>query len=125
MTSCLRSRWRFASALAMKLSALAALNSGWPDDDDAGATESPNVAPPPSIDTDAGIIDASFDAADDAKSSSDASSATDAGNTPPPLVRGLAIQNIAMFQAVKVFLVNQGVAVAKTNAPIVAGRPGR
>jgi hypothetical protein len=74
---------------------------------------------------DASVLDASSDAALGADAMSDARSTIDAPPSPPPLVRGLAIQNIAMFQAVKVFLVNQGVAVAKTNAPIIAGRPGR
>jgi len=43
----------------------------------------------------------------------------------PPLVKGLAISEVAFFQAVKVPVVTDGVAVGKTkrNAPVVTGRP--
>ncbi len=43
----------------------------------------------------------------------------------PPLVKGLAISEVAFFQAVKVPVVTDGAAVgkAKRNAPVVTGRP--
>jgi hypothetical protein len=52
----------------------------------------------------------------------------DAAPTPPrprgPLASGLSIRELALFQGVKVSLAKTGVAVAKLNAPVVAGRPG-
>jgi len=43
----------------------------------------------------------------------------------PPLVKGLAISSVAVFQAVKVPVVTDGAAVGKAarNAPVVTGRP--
>ena len=51
------------------------------------------------------------------------------GTTPDPsivntFVAGVTISEIAVYQAVKVDVVKAGAAVTKTNAPIVAGRPG-
>lgn len=41
-----------------------------------------------------------------------------------PLVAGVAIDEIALFQGVKVTIVKGGELVSDTNAPVVAGRPG-
>lgn len=51
---------------------------------------------------------------------------TDKETPSPPLVSGLAITQVAFFQAVKVSVVDDDAAVPKTkrNAPVVAGRPG-
>jgi hypothetical protein len=50
---------------------------------------------------------------------------TDKATPAPPLVLGLAITEVAFFQAVKVPVITAGKPVAKTarNAPVVAGRP--
>ncbi|MBS2019414.1 MAG: hypothetical protein JST00_41515 [Deltaproteobacteria bacterium] len=42
----------------------------------------------------------------------------------PPLVAGLAITDVAIFQAVKVPLVTDGKAATTRNAPVIVGRPG-
>lgn len=49
---------------------------------------------------------------------------TDPQAPSPPLVAGLAISQVAIFQAVKVPLVAEGKAVKTRNAPVVVGRPG-
>jgi Peptidase M66 len=50
---------------------------------------------------------------------------TDKATPAPPLVKGLAITEVAFFQAVKVPVITAGKPVAKTtrNAPVVANRP--
>ena len=50
---------------------------------------------------------------------------TDKTTPAPPLVKGLSITDVAVFQGVKVPVVTKGKAVSKTtrNAPVVAGRP--
>lgn len=42
----------------------------------------------------------------------------------PPLVSGLAITDVAIFQGVKVPIVSEGKAVKTRNAPVVVNRPG-
>jgi len=49
---------------------------------------------------------------------------TDPASPSPPLVEGLAISSVAVFQGVKVDVVKDGEAVTKRNAPVVANRPG-
>ncbi len=83
---------------------------------DAGALEDATAA------ADAAARDAS--GAPDATAQPDAQLAPDSGPTPtaPRLVRGVALEHVAVFQAVKVGLVVSGVERRPRNAPVIAER---
>jgi hypothetical protein len=107
-------------------------DAGGDDATGVGDAEGPDAAP---LDgggpgPDASAVDATPNAPDagpgapDAASAPDAAPAADAGPAPtaPSLARGVALEHVALFQAVKVDLVVSGAERRPRNAPIVAGR---
>lgn len=80
---------------------------------------------PPSSDEAAGGDDDGSGAATDGTSGGDPKGADPTNPDAPraPLVTGLSIAEIAIFQGVKIDLVKDGAALETRNAPVVAGRP--
>lgn len=84
-----------------------------------GSSTDVTIAPPAGPST----TDGTGAAADDTTDPDGTASGTEQPKT-FALAQGLAITEIAMNQGVKVSIIKDGAAVAKTNAPIVAGRKG-